>query len=74
MDKCDVLRKSPLGFYKGKSCNVVPLEFSEGVNKPLDKGYPVDISNFYFLRAADSISHQRLLRNVKAYMGRATNE
>lgn len=69
-----MLRKSPLGFYKGKSRNVVPLEFSEGVNKPLDKGYPVDISSFNFIRAADSISHQRLLRNVKAYMGRDTNE
>lgn len=44
---------------------MVPLEFSEGVNKPSDKGYPVEITSFYFLRAADNISHQRLLRNIR---------
>lgn len=66
MGKCDVLWSSQPGVYKGKSCHVGPLESSEGVNKPLDKGYPVDITSFYFLTAADSISHQRLLRNVQA--------
>ncbi|KAG6933041.1 hypothetical protein G0U57_020115, partial [Chelydra serpentina] len=56
-----LLGKSQHGFCKGKSCLTNLLEFSEGVNKHVDKGDPVDIVYLDFQKAFDKVPHQRLL-------------
>ncbi|CAM5111563.1 unnamed protein product [Natator depressus] len=63
-DEHDLLGKSQHGFWKGKSCLTNLLEFFEGVNKNVDKGYSMDIMYLDFQKAFDKIPHQRLLSKV----------
>ncbi|CAM5084504.1 unnamed protein product, partial [Eretmochelys imbricata] len=62
-----LLRKSQHGFCKGKSCLNNLLEFSEGVNKHVDKGDPVDIVYLDFQKAFDKVPHQRLLHKLSCH-------
>ncbi|CAM4549014.1 unnamed protein product [Caretta caretta] len=67
IDGHNMLGKSQCGFCKGKSCLNNLLEFSEGVNKHLNKGNPVDLVYLDFQKAFDKVAHQGLLSKVSSH-------
>lgn len=63
IDKHSLLGKR---FFKGKSCLINLLEFSEEL-KHVDKSDPTDMMYLDFQKASDKIPHQRLLSKLSTH-------
>lgn len=59
MDKLGILRRSQVGFCKGKYC-LTKLKFFDGDNKNMDKGDPLDIIYLDFQNAFAKIPKNRI--------------
>ena len=65
--KFKLVRDTQHGFQSGKSCFTNLLMFLEEITKLLDEGIPVDVLYMDFMKAFDSVPHERLLKKIKAH-------
>ena len=65
--KHKLVNTSQHGFLKARSCLTNLLCFLEEITKWVDDGSPVDVVYLDFQKAFDKVSHQRLLRKLKAH-------
>ncbi|CAM5114404.1 unnamed protein product [Natator depressus] len=62
-----MLGKNEHSFCKEKSCPTNLLQFSEGINKHMDKSDPVNIIYLDLQKAFDKVPHQRLLSKLRGH-------
>ena len=65
--KFNLIRDTQHGFQTGKSCFTNLLLFLEEITKLLDAGIPVDVIYMDFMKAFDSVPHERLLKKIRAH-------
>ena len=67
LDGNNLLSEDQHGFRSGRSCVTQLLEIMEIWTSMLDEGGGIDVVYLDFLKAFDSVPHQRLLKKIKAY-------